>query len=79
MAVFARQPGDAISTALLLDPSPSAGPLMLHAGWRVAGQTYGAPFDGYLPLPVPLLCTLADDPEVVSWLCSPVIAPAFIH
>ncbi len=74
MALFARQPGDAISTALLLDPSPSAGSLMLHAGWRVGDQAYGAPFDGYLPFPMPLLCTIADDPGTISWLC-----PAIRH
>jgi hypothetical protein len=54
-AFFGRHPGDMISSALLLDPGPGAGSMMLHAGWRVEDQTYGAPFGGQLPLPVPLL------------------------
>jgi hypothetical protein len=29
--------------------------MLLHAGWRVEDQTYGAPFGGHLPLPAPLL------------------------
>jgi hypothetical protein len=79
MALFPRQPGDAISTALLMDPSRSAGSLMLDAGWRVAGQAYGAPFDGYLPFPAPLLRAVAYDPGVAYSLCSPVGAPPAIH
>jgi len=54
MALFARHPGDVISPVLLLDPKPGAGSMMLHAGWRVEDQAYGAPFGGHLPLPVPL-------------------------
>jgi hypothetical protein len=79
MALFARQPGDAVSTVLLLDPSRGAGSLMLHAGWRVADLAYGAPFDGHLAFPVPLLSTVAYDPTIVSWLCSPVSAAPSIH
>jgi hypothetical protein len=77
MALFPRQPGDAISTALLMDPS--AGSLMLDAGWRVAGQAYGAPFDGYLPFPAPLLRAVAYDTGVEYSLCSPVSAPPAIR
>jgi hypothetical protein len=79
MALFARYPGDAISTVLVLDPSRDAGSLMLHAGWRVADQAYGVPFDGYLTFPVPLLSAAAHDPTTVSWLRSPVSAPPTIH
>jgi len=64
---------------LVLDPSRGAGSLMLHAGWRVADQAYGAPFDGYLAFPVPLLSAVAYDPTTVSWLRSPVITAPSIH
>jgi hypothetical protein len=43
MAVNARLPGDAISTVALLDPDPSGGLIMLHAGWQVNGDPCGAP------------------------------------
>ena len=49
MALFAREPSDMISTTLLHDRKPDVGSLMLCAGWRVADQAYGAPYDGYFP------------------------------
>jgi hypothetical protein len=52
---MAREPGDMISTVLVMDPKPDVGSLMLFAGWRVEEQAYGAPYDGYLPFPVALL------------------------
>lgn len=79
MALFARYPGDAISTVLVLDPSRGAGSLMLHAGWRVADQTYGAPFDGHQPFPMALLSAAAHDPTTVSWLRGPVSGAPSIH
>jgi hypothetical protein len=79
MALFARHPGDAISTVMVLDPSRGSASSMLHAGWRVADQGYGAPFDGYLALPVPLLSAVAHDPTTVSWLRGPVNTPATVH
>jgi hypothetical protein len=79
LALFARQPGDAISMALLLDPSPSAGSLMLNAGWQVDGKPYGAPNDGYLPIPVQLLRAVAYDPAIAASLSRSVGAPPPIH
>jgi hypothetical protein len=79
MALFARHPGDVISTVLLLDPEPGAGSIMLHAGWRVGGQAYGAPFEGHLPFPVALLRAIAHDPGVAYSLCRPVSTPPRVH
>jgi hypothetical protein len=78
IALFARQPGDAISTVLLMDPSPSAGSILLHAGWQVEGRPYGAPLDGYVAFPRQLLCTVANDPGAAYSLCRPV-ATAPMH
>jgi len=55
MVIFAREPSDMISTILVHDRKPDVGSLMLHAGWRVKDQACGAPYDGYLPVPVALL------------------------
>jgi hypothetical protein len=79
MALFARHPGDMISTVSLLDPEPGAGSMMLHAGWRVEDQAYGAPFGGHLPLPVPLLRAVAYDPGVAYSLCQPVGLSTRMH
>jgi hypothetical protein len=79
MALFARQPGDMISTVLVMDPKPEVGSLMLHAGWRSGDQAYGAPYDGYLPFPVALLRAVAFDPAVAYSLCRPVQPPTRMH
>jgi transposase len=42
MAVIARQRGDTISTVGLLDLYPAGGSIMLHAGWEVEGEPFGA-------------------------------------
>jgi hypothetical protein len=59
MALIAREPGDMISTVLVMDPNPDVGSLRLFAGWRVEEQAYGAPYDGYLPFPMALLREVA--------------------
>jgi hypothetical protein len=79
MALFAREPGDAISTVALLDPSPFAGSIMLYAGWETDGQTHGAPNSGYLPVPVQLLRAVVYEPAVAYSLCRPVAPPPRVH
>jgi hypothetical protein len=64
MAIFNRGAGDAISTILLGDPDPSGGgSVILYAGWRVDGEPYGAPNDGYVPVPNQLLRAVVSDPR----------------
>jgi hypothetical protein len=79
MALIAREPGDMISTVLVMDPQPDVGSIMLFAGWRVEEQAYGAPYDGYLPFPVALLRAVACEPAVAYSLCRPVAPPPRVH
>jgi hypothetical protein len=79
MTLFARQPGDTVSTVLLFDPSTGVGLMVFHAGWRVAGQAYGAPFDGYAPFPVQLLRAIACEPVVAYLLSSAVSGTTTVH
>jgi hypothetical protein len=68
-----------ISTILVHDRKPDVGSLMLHAGWRVKDQAYGAPYDGYLPVPVALLRAVAYEPAVASSLCRRVTPRPRVH
>jgi hypothetical protein len=79
MALALRQPGDAISTVGLLDPNPAGGSIMLYAGWQIDGAPYGAPNDGYMPVPTQLLRAVVYDPAFAYALCHPVSAPPTIH
>jgi hypothetical protein len=79
MVIFAREPSDMISTILVHDRKPDVGSLMLHAGWRVKDQAYGAPYDGYLPVPVALLRAVAYEPAVASAICRRVTPPPRPH
>jgi hypothetical protein len=79
MVIFAREPSDMVSTILLHDRKPDVGSLMLHAGWRVKDQAYGAPYDGYLPVPVALLRAVAYEPAVASAICRRVTPPPRPH
>lgn len=79
MALVDRPPGDTISTVALLDPGPMGGSIMLYAGWEVDGEPYGAPNDGYVPVPVQLLRAVVYDPAVAYSLCRPIAAPTPIH
>ena len=63
MGLVDRQVGDAISTVLLSDPHPMGGSITLYAGWRVNGKPYGAPNEGYLPVPGQLLRAVVNDPR----------------
>ena len=79
MAIFARLPGDTISTIGLGDPRPSWGTIVLYAGWEVDGQPHGAPNNGYMPVPVQLLRGVMINPAVAHALARPVAAPPSIH
>ena len=67
MAIFGRQAGDTISTVGVLDRDSMAGSITLHAGWQVGGEPYGAPNDGYVPVPGQLLRAVVNDPTVAYW------------
>jgi hypothetical protein len=74
MGVIPRHPGDKISTIALLDPNPTGGSIMFHAGWQVSGKPHGAPNDGYMPVPVQLLCAVVNDigfAYSLSWRVGP--------
>jgi hypothetical protein len=79
MAVVGRQPGDTISTIGLFSPDPMSGSIMLYAGWQVNGEPFGAPNEGYLPVPRQLLRAVVHDPQVAYsfWLTEG--APPPIH
>jgi hypothetical protein len=55
MGLFPRRPGDTISAVGLISPHATGGSIVLHAGWKVEDQSYGAPGDGYLPVPLGLV------------------------
>jgi hypothetical protein len=75
MALFVRQPGDAISSVGL---SPVE-PIVLFAGWQVDGERHGAPHDGYLPVPLQLLRAVVTDPAAAALLSRPVGVATPIH
>jgi hypothetical protein len=79
MVIGGRQPGDTISTIGLLDPDPTAGSLMLYAGWEVDGVPRGAPNDGYVPVPAQLLRAVVFNPEVAYSLSCRVGTPRPMH
>ena len=79
IAIFARQPGDRISTTGLGDRRPGVGTIVLYAGWEIDGKAHGAPNDGYLPVPVQLLRGVVNDSVVAHALARPVGAPAIVH
>jgi len=72
MAVIGRQAGDTISTAGLFDPDPMSGSVMLYAGWQLDGEPYGAPNEGYVPVPGQLLRAVVNDPRVAYAFWHPV-------
>jgi hypothetical protein len=63
--LFKRAPGDTIASVGVSDIKGkfASPPTMLFAGWELDGQPYGAPNDGYLPVPTVLLRRLVNDPE----------------
>ena len=79
MALAYRQPGDAVSTVALHDPSPTGGSVMLYAGWQVDGEPRGAPNDGFMPFPTQLLRAVVNDMEYAYSLCRPAAAPMSVH
>jgi hypothetical protein len=79
VGVIGRQPGDKISNVGLFDPNPNGGSLMLYAGWQVDGEPYGAPNDGYMPVPMQLLRKVVHDPAFACALSWPVYPLPTIH
>jgi hypothetical protein len=79
MAILGRQAGDTISTVGLFDPDPTGGSIMLYAGWQVNGEPFGAPNEGYLPVPGQLLREVVNDPRVGFAFWRSDSAPTPIH
>ena len=79
MAIFARQAGDAISTIGLMDPDPKSGSITFYAGWQVNGKSYGAPNEGYVPVPGQLLRAVVNDPWIAYWFWRNAGASNVIH
>jgi hypothetical protein len=74
-----RQQGDTISTVALLDPNPMSGSVMLYAGWQVDREPYGAPNDGYVPVPGQLLRAVVGDQRVAYSFWRTAGVPTPIH
>ena len=76
MAIFGRGAADTISTVALLDPHPDHGSMMLYAGWQVDGEPFGAPNEGYVPVPGQLLRAVVNEPKVAySFWLTPGVTP----
>jgi hypothetical protein len=69
VCLFKRAPGDTIASVGIreVDGKLKGTPIMLYAGWQVDGQPYGAPSDGYLPVPGVLLRQLIADPGISDY------------
>jgi hypothetical protein len=63
VGLFPRRLGDTIS-AVAMDAGPTAGLIVLCAGWEVDGQPYGASSDGYLPVPLWLVRAAINEPDL---------------
>jgi hypothetical protein len=68
LLLFARMPGDRFEAIMLHDRNPSKGSIMLQAGWTVHEHRFGAPNDGYLPVPMQFFQNAIDDPAVAMWI-----------
>ena len=79
IAVITRQAGDTISTVGLIDPNPQGGSITLYAGWQVDGEPYGAPHQGYFPVPGQLLRAVVNDPRAAYPFWWNASAPAAMH
>ena len=79
IAFITRQAGDTISTVGLIDPNPQGGSIMLYAGWQVDGEPYGAPHEGYFPVPGQLLRAVVRDPRTAYPFWWNASAPAVVH
>jgi hypothetical protein len=80
ITMLVRQPGDTISTVVLYDPDPlGGGSIALYAEWEVDGQPFGAPNEGYLPVPLQLLRKVVNDQRAQVFLSRAVCAPPAVH
>ena len=79
IAFITRQAGDTISTVGLIDPNPQGGSITLYAGWQVDGEPYGAPNEGYFPVPGQLLRAVVRDPRTAYPFWWNASAPAVMH
>lgn len=79
MLLLPREPGDTISTVHLNNPSPTEGSIMFLAGWSVEDQRFGAPNDGFFPVPKQFLRSALNEPEVAMWVWRPVGMRILMH
>jgi hypothetical protein len=79
LAIFAREAADQIPTFALQDPSPTAGSIVLYAGWIEDGLAKGAPNGGYIPVPIQFLRHAISDPSVAFWIWHPVGVRSYLQ
>jgi hypothetical protein len=72
MMLIPRAPGDTISSVFLDNRNPNEGSVALYAGWTVDGVREGVPNEGFVPVPLQFLAAGLDDPQIASWIWSPV-------
>ncbi|MFS2109234.1 hypothetical protein ACCC88_06090 [Sphingomonas sp. Sphisp140] len=70
-AVFARFEDDRFETFFLEDPRPDRGSVLFPAGWSEDDRRFGAPNDGFMPVPLALLRGAIADPQLAFWLTEP--------
>jgi hypothetical protein len=80
IAMFARQPGDTISSIGVHDVDAlGVRSIILQAGWEIDGQPFGASHEGYQGVPLQLLRAVVDDPRFAFSLCGQVSASPAVH
>lgn len=79
LMLIPREPGDTFSTIMLDDPNPDRGSVALYAGWNIDGVRYGAPNEGFLPVPMQFLRTALREPEIAMWIWHPIGIRNSIH
>lgn len=72
IALFPREVGDTVSMIVLDNPNPHQGSVALYAGWTIDGCRYGAPNDGFVPVPLQFLHAALEDPQLAMWIWRPV-------
>jgi hypothetical protein len=79
MMLFAREPGDTISSVGRMDPNVATPNIVLLAGWKAEGVPHGGLHDGYHPFPWRLLDAVVFDTKTAYYLSDLVGLPTTVH
>ena len=79
MLLFAREPGDTISSVGRMDPNLTSPNIVLLAGWKAEGVAHGGLHDGYHPFPWRLLDAVVFDTRAAHFLSDLVGFPTTVH